>query len=207
MMLLSQGLAAQSPSRVPIHRWGFGRHILLPVLQRMQGLAVMKTWAAELSSHCSVGASSAAPPALLRSPPGRWEVGQVPVWGAERCWEPWAGQAGALTTATIGSEWIPLNRAECLGGLGSRGEATAPGQGKNRHRLIPGTSTVCDPDTDPLSPEPGCGCPMTHSTRDGGREKPAGDGGAVEFPFSPPFLCSSHLTGQAPRPPLCPKRL
>lgn len=68
MMLLSQGLAAQSPSHVPIYHWGFGRQILLLVLQRMQGLAVMKTWAAELSSHCSVGASSAAAPALLQEP-------------------------------------------------------------------------------------------------------------------------------------------
>lgn len=37
---------------------------------------------------------------------------------------------------------------ECLGGLGARGEATAPGQGKNRQRLIPGTTTVCEPDAD-----------------------------------------------------------
>lgn len=129
MMLLSQGLAAQSPSCVPIHHWGFGRQILLLVLQAMQGLAVMKTWAAELSSHCSVGAS-AAPPALLRSPPGRWEVGQVPVWGAERCWEPWAGQAGAVTRATIGTEWIPLNRAECSEGWGQEGRPLLQGRGR-----------------------------------------------------------------------------
>lgn len=52
LLLLSQRLAAQSPSR------DFGRHIVLPVLPRMQGLAVMKTWAAELSRHCCVGGSS-----------------------------------------------------------------------------------------------------------------------------------------------------
>lgn len=47
-MLLSQGLAAQSLSHVPIHHWDFGRHFLLLVLQRMQGLAVLKSWAAEV---------------------------------------------------------------------------------------------------------------------------------------------------------------
>lgn len=78
MMVLSQGLAAQSP-HIPIHHWDFGRHILLPVLRRVQGLAVMKSWAAELSGHCSEGAAA---PALLQEPslPGRWEMGQKPIW-------------------------------------------------------------------------------------------------------------------------------
>lgn len=58
VILLSQDLAAQSPSRGSIHHRDFGRHVLVPVLPRMQGLAVVKTWAAELSGHCSVGGSS-----------------------------------------------------------------------------------------------------------------------------------------------------
>lgn len=91
MMLLSLGLAARSPSHVPIHHWDFGRHILL-VLQGMQGLAVMKTWAADISRllcECIICSSSSPAPGAL---PGRWEVRQVLSCGAERCWEPWAGQ-------------------------------------------------------------------------------------------------------------------
>lgn len=103
-------------------------------------MAVMKTWAAELSSHCSVVASSAAAPGAL---PGRWEVGQVLIWGAERCWEPWAGQAGAVTTARIRSEWIPLNRALSVsegwgrrGGHCSRaGEEQAEADSRHKHSL------------------------------------------------------------------------
>lgn len=48
---------------------------------------------------CIICSSSSPAPGAL---PGRWEVGQVPIWGAERCWEPWAGQAGAVTTARSG---------------------------------------------------------------------------------------------------------
>lgn len=56
--------------------------------------------------------------------------------------------------ATFGSEWIPLSGAqESLGQLGARGEATAPGKGRNRQRgWFQGTATVGDPDTDTLCP-------------------------------------------------------
>lgn len=93
--------------------------------------------------------SSPAPQALLaggRS--GRCRFGEQR--GAGSCgW----GRAGWSCDRSQGwSEWIPLNRALCLGGLGARGAATAPGQG-NRQRLIPGTSTDGDADTDTLCPQ------------------------------------------------------
>lgn len=45
----------------------------------------------------------------------------MPVWGAEVLGAVGgAGRTGAVTMATVGSEWIPLNGArESLGGLGA----------------------------------------------------------------------------------------
>lgn len=90
VMLLSQGLAAQSPSRVPVHQRDFGRHILLVVLWRMQGLAVMKTCEVQSSPDTAVWVDhvcSTSSPA-----PGALPAWQIPIWGGERRWEPRAGQ-------------------------------------------------------------------------------------------------------------------
>lgn len=74
-------------------------------------------------------------------------------------------------------------------GAARRAGVTAPGQGRTGTEadLIAGTTTVHDPDTDTL-------CPQSHRTRDGGREKPTGDGGAVGFPFS--LLYSAAVISQ-----------
>lgn len=122
-----------------------------------------------------------------------------------------AGRAGAVTMATFGSEWIPLSGAQGrLGRLGAKGEATAPGKGRNRQRLVPGRATVGDPDTDTL-------CPQSQALA---APRPTGPGTEGETHWGgrscsvPLFLCftlqlSSHRAGvgQAPHPPLCPKSL
>ncbi|KAF2987067.1 hypothetical protein EK904_010505 [Melospiza melodia maxima] len=103
-----------------------------------------------LSRCLCQSSSSPAPQALLAGgKSGRCRFGEQR--GAGCCG--WGRAGWSCNHSQDWSGWIPLNRALCLGGLGARGAATAPGQGKNRQRLIAGTSTVCDPDSDTLCPQ------------------------------------------------------
>lgn len=115
--------------------------------------------------------------------------------------------------ATFGSEWIPLSGArERLGWLGARGEATAPGKGKNRQRgwfqtqprLVIQTLTPSVPGARLWLPQD----PQDQGWREGethwGRRRCR-----VPLFLSFTLQLSSHRAGvrQAPHPPLCPKSL